>query len=109
MNCQLLLNQPLQGLGMQDAFIPGTANFSGMSGDPLVVSEVIQKSFVEANEQGTEAAAVTTIQMRASVMMRPLKPFEMVADRPFFFVISDKTTGTILFMGIVNDPTFAAP
>ena len=109
MNCQLLLNQPLQGLGMQEAFIPGTANFSGMSGDPLVVSEIVQKSFVEANEQGTEAAAVTTVQIRATVMMRPLKPFDMIVDRPFFFVISDKMSGTILFMGIVNDPTFAAP
>jgi serine protease inhibitor len=42
-------------------------------------------------------------------MARPLKPFEMVVDHPFFFVISDRPTGTILFMGIVNDPADAAP
>jgi serine protease inhibitor len=108
MSSLLPLKHPLQRLGMQDAFIPGAANFSGMSADPLFVSEVVQKSFVDVNEQGTEAAAVTIIQMRASVVMRPLEPFEMIVDHPFFFVISDKPTGTILFMGVVNDPTFRA-
>ncbi|HEX3628093.1 MAG TPA: serpin family protein [Verrucomicrobiae bacterium] len=105
MNSQLLLNQPLKALGMQDAFIPGTANFLNMSSDPLVVSEVLQKSFVDVNEQGTEAAAVTIVTVRATAVMRPLNPFEMIVDRPFFFVISDTSTGAILFMGIVNDPT----
>ena len=105
MNCRLLLTKPLQALGMQEAFVPGTANFSGMSGDPLYVSEILQKSFVDVNEQGTEAAAVTVVTIRATIAMRPLKPFEMIVDRPFFFVISDKPTGAILFMGIVNDPT----
>ncbi|HEV2453969.1 MAG TPA: serpin family protein [Verrucomicrobiae bacterium] len=105
LNFQALLNGPLQGLGMQDAFIPGSANFSGMSGDPLCVSEVLQKSYVNVDEQGTEAAAVTTVRIRATAMMRPLPPFEMIVDRPFFFVISDRFTGTILFMGVVSDPT----
>lgn len=105
MNSRLLLNKPLQALGMQEAFVPGTANFSGMSADPLVVSEVLQKSFVDVNEQGTEAAAVTVVTIRATIAMRPLAPFEIVVDRPFFFVISDKPTGAILFMGIVSDPT----
>jgi len=105
LNCSLLLNQPLQKLGMQQAFIPGEANFSGMSGDPLVVSEVLQKSFVDVNEQGTVAAAVTTVTVRATAVIRPLPPFEMIVDHPFFFVISDRPTGAILFMGIVNDPT----
>ncbi|MGH8022138.1 MAG: serpin family protein, partial [Limisphaerales bacterium] len=105
LNCQLLLNDPLERLGMTDAFIPGAANFSGMSADPLFVSEVLQKAFVAVNEQGTEAAAVTAVSVRATAMLRPLKPFEMVLDRPFVFMISDKPTGAILFMGIVNDPT----
>jgi serine protease inhibitor len=103
-SCSFLLNQPLQRLGMQGAFIPGTANFSGMSDDPVVVSEVLQKSYVDVNEQGTEAAAVTTVTVRATVVMRPLPPFEMVVDHPFFFVISDRPTGTILFMGVIKDP-----
>ena len=104
-----LLNKPLQQLGMQEAFIPGSANFSGMSGDALAVSEILQKSFVDVNEQGTEAAAVTTVTVQATAMMRPLPPFEMIVDHPFFFVISDRPTGAILFMGVVNDPTLAAP
>ena len=108
-NSSMLLNKPLQRLGMQEAFVPGTANFSGMSGDPVVVSEVLQKSYVDVNEQGTEAAAVTTVTVRATVMMRPLPPFEMIVDRPFFFVISDRPTGAILFMGVVNDPCEGRP
>lgn len=109
MHFQVLLNKPLQALGMQEAFVPGTANFSGMSGDPLFVSEVLQKSYVDVNEQGTEAAAVTTVVVGGAAVMRPVKPFEMIVDHPFFFVISDRPTGIILFMGIVNDPTVAAP
>ena len=105
MRFRALLNKPLQALGMREAFIPGTANFSGMSGDALFVSEVLQKSFVDVNEEGTEAAAVTTVTVGRSAIMEPVKPFEMIVDHPFFFVISDQTTGTILFMGIVNDPT----
>ncbi len=104
MRFQVLLNKPLQALGIRDAFIPGTANFSGMSGDALFVSEVLQKSFVDVNERGTEAAAVTTVVVGSAAVMQPLKPFEMIVDRPFLFVISDKATGIILFMGIVNDP-----
>jgi serine protease inhibitor len=108
-NCSFLLNTPLQRLGMQEAFVPGSANFSGMSGDPLVVSEVLQKSYVDVNEQGTEAAAVTTVTVRATVVMRPQPPFEMIVDHPFFFVISDRTTGAILFMGVINDPCEGGP
>jgi serpin B len=99
------LNGPLKALGMQQAFNPVTADFSALADEPLFVSLVKQKSFVDVNEQGTEAAAVTTVGMSSSVMMRPLPPFEMIVDRPFFFVIEDNSTGAILFMGIVNDPT----
>lgn len=109
LNSSLLLNRPLQALGMQEAFIPGSANFSSMAADSLFVSEVLQKSFVDVNEQGTEAAAVTTVTVRASAIMRPLPPFEMIVDHPFFFVISDRPTGAILFMGVVNDPTVSGP
>ena len=109
LNSSLLLSQPLKGLGVQQAFVPGSANLSGVSADPLFVSEVLQKSFVDVNEQGTEAAAVTTVTVRATAVIRPMPPFEMIVDRPFFFVISDKPTGAILFMGIIKDPSFAKP
>lgn len=105
MHFRALLNKPLEALGIREAFVPGTANFSDMSADALFVSEILQKSYVDVNEQGTEAAAVTTVTVGRSMAMRSPKPFEMIVDRPFFFVISDKPTDTILFMGIVNDPT----
>jgi serine protease inhibitor len=102
------LNEPLETLGMKRAFSIN-AEFSGMAEEPLSISEVEQKSFVEVNEEGTEAAAVTTVHMRASgIMMNPPKPFEMIVDRPFLFVISDNATDSILFIGVVNDPATAS-
>jgi serine protease inhibitor len=97
------LNQPLQALGMKRAFSTD-ADFSAMSDDKLLLSEVKQKSFVEVNEQGTEEAAATTATMRALAVMRPEAPFEMILDHPFFFMIGDETTHSILFMGIVANP-----
>lgn len=96
------LNDALQALGMGRAF--HDADFSGISDEPLVLSEVKQKSYIEVNEEGTEAAAVTTGIMTALAVQRPLKPFEMIVDRPFFFVIVDRQTQSILFMGVVYDP-----
>jgi serine protease inhibitor len=97
------LNQSLGALGMKQAFSP-QADFSAMADEPLFISQVKQKSFVAVDEEGTEAAAVTTVMMAGSIAMRPPKAFEMIADRPFFFVIADGQAGTILFMGLVNDP-----
>jgi len=97
------LNDPLKALGMRQAFA-GDADFSAMADEPLFVSEVKQKSFVEVNEEGTEAAAVTTVTMRATAVFRPEKPFEMIVDRPFLFVIGDDQTKYILFMGVIYDP-----
>ncbi len=96
------LNNPLQALGMGRAF--QDADFSAMSDEPLQISEVKQKSYIEVNEEGTEAAAVTVGIMQATAVLRPLEPFEMVVDRPFFFVIEDSQTQSILFMGVVYDP-----
>jgi serpin B len=98
------LNQPLEALGMKSAFA-ANADFSGIANEPLYISQVKQKSYVDVNEKGTEAAAVTTITVMALAMREPPKErFTMVLDRPFFFVISDMNTGSILFMGVVNDP-----
>ena len=101
-NTTSTLNDPLQALGIKRAFHGG--DFSAMSDEPLEVSEVKQKSYVEVNEEGTEAAAVTVGIMRATAVLRPQKPFEMIVDRPFFFVIEDSQTQSILFMGVVCDP-----
>ncbi len=97
------LNDPLKALGMRHAF--EDADFSAMTGERLFVSQVKQKSFVEVNEEGTEAAAVTGVHVTALAAIRELeKPFEMIVDRPFFFVIGDDQTQSILFMGLVYDP-----
>jgi len=98
----VILNDPLKALGMKRAF--DDADFSAMADEPLFVSEVKQKSFVEVNEEGTEAAAVTTVHMKSSAIRKPMEFFKMIVDRPFFFVIGDDSTKSILFMGVVYDP-----
>ena len=93
---EIRLNDALEALGMGIAF-GGGANFSGM-GPSLFISEVRHKTFVEVNEEGTEAAAVTAV-----VGVKSLPPAFRV-DRPFFFAIYDAETETILFMGTVTEP-----
>jgi len=66
---------------------------------------VKHKTFVEVNEEGTEAAAVTSVEVRTtSGRSSEELPFRMVVDRPFFFTISDRQTGTIIFMGAIKNP-----
>jgi len=107
MNYGLSLNEPLEALGMKLAFVHGISNFLGIADDPeLAIKEVNQKSFVAVDEEGTEAAAVTTVIMTdAALPLAPPKQFEMIVDRPFLFVIADSQTQTILFIGIVNNPS----
>ncbi|MBS3942620.1 MAG: serpin family protein [Dethiobacter sp.] len=98
------LKQTLKALGMEVAFDETAADFSGMLPIPptLYISDVQHKTFVEVNEKGTEAAAVTSVEMRVTSMP---ELFTMIIDRPFFFAIADNQTGTILFMGSVSDPS----
>ncbi len=100
---EVSLNDALKALGMGIAFEEGAADFSGMRPTPpdLFISEVKHKTFVEVNEEGTEAAAVTSIEVGTTAMP---ETFYMVLDRPFFFAIADDITGTILFMGSVLEP-----
>ncbi|MFN2199277.1 MAG: serpin family protein [Anaerolineales bacterium] len=93
----------LQALGMVDAF-GGQADFSGMDGQKdLFIGDVVHKAFVEVNEQGTEAAAATGVQMKFLSSSSP--SFEVRIDHPFVYLIYDRKSGTILFMGRVLDPT----
>lgn len=95
------MNDTLGRLGMEIAFSPFAADFSEMSPAQLFIGFVRQKTFVEVDEQGTEAAAVTVVGVQlTSAPSYPVLEF----DRPFFFVIQDNATGTILFMGQVTDP-----
>jgi len=97
------LNKPLNGLGMKKAFRPHAAEFFGISSTPLYIDLVKHKTFVEVNEEGTEAAGVTGVTMRATSVQIPEKTFEMILDRPFLFLIEDAPTREILFAGILND------
>jgi len=97
------LTDYLTTLGMQDMFTGGVADFSGIDGTKqLYVSSVVQKAFIEVNEEGSEAAAATG----AVVMMRsmPAPPEQFVADHPFLFYLRDTTTGMLLFQGRVVNP-----
>jgi len=101
------LNEALQALGMTEAFDSSRADFSQMAkvkpGD-LFISEVKQKSWCEVNEEGTVAAAVTSVGMATTSVQRPREKFVMKVDRPFFFAIRDNLTGVVLFMGSVRNP-----
>ena len=87
----------LQNMGINLAFTP-KADFSGISDTPLMVSQVIQKAFVDVNEKGTEAAAVTFIGVKMT-SAGPDRTIHFRADRPFLFAIRETSTGAILFLG----------
>jgi serine protease inhibitor len=98
------LNDSLKALGMADAFTR-QADFSAMSTNQLLITDVTHKTILEVDETGTEAAAVTSIEMVAtSAQILPEKPFNLVVDRPFFVAIVDQQTGLPLFMGQISDP-----
>lgn len=93
------LNQAMKSLGMEKAFDPSAADFSGITGNrDLFISKAVHKSFINVDEKGTEAAAATGLVMNLTSVMEQVI-YEFVADHPFFFLIADKETGTILFMG----------
>ena len=95
----------LKDLGMPTAFT-GNADFSGMTGyKDLYISSVIHQAYIKVNEQGTEAAAATAVVMASSSAGPGMGPPVFNADHPFIFIIQEKDTGNILFMGRVNDPT----
>jgi serpin B len=100
------LNASLKALGMAIAFDAGRADFTGMleSRGNAYLNEVKHKTFVEVNEEGTEAAAVTSAEMRVTSARIEPQRFSMVVNRPFFVVIRDNATGTNLFMGSIGDP-----
>lgn len=98
------LNDMLKSLGMVDAFNPTKADFSSMSSHlSLYISRVLQKARIKVEEKGTEAAAVTVIDMKVtSALPSPSEPPTFYATRPFLYAISEISTGAILFMGQYN-------
>lgn len=103
LECGLHLIPALAALGMPRAFKRG-ADFSGMSplGNELFINSVLHKTFVEVNEEGTEAAAVTAVG--ATIVSVPPPPIPFKVDRPFFCAIRDDESGAILFMGSILEP-----
>jgi serpin B len=94
------LSETLAAMGMPLAF-SRAADFSGMDGSrELYIGAVAHKAFVEVNEEGTEAAAATAVAMKCYGM-----PPQFIANHPFLFVIREDSTGTILFMGRMMDPS----
>lgn len=96
------LNDQLKSMGMLDAFNPDLADLSGISDASIFVSFVKQNTFVEVDEKGTEAAAVTTIGIELTSM--PPQPQVFAIDKPFVFAIRERTTNTLLFIGQVINP-----
>ncbi|XP_005081504.1 serpin B4 [Mesocricetus auratus] len=96
------LPAPLEHMGMVDAFIPQKADFSGISGSQgLVVSNILHKSFIEVNEEGTEAAGATGVEVSVTSISIP----EVVTcDHPFLFYINYKKNNSILFLGRLSSP-----
>ncbi|VVC02103.1 Serpin (serine protease inhibitor) [uncultured archaeon] len=96
-----MMADDLKVMGMPTAFNPDAADFSGMDGTrDLFISQVIHQAYVDVSENGTEAAAATAVIMAATGMPVPQPaPPVFRADHPFIFLIEDKGTGTILFMG----------
>jgi serine protease inhibitor len=106
------LNEPLQTLGMTRAFHPDGAQLTGMfSSAPgqtragrFFISSVLQSTYWKVDEEGSEAAAVTTTGIRAAAVAHSEQPFQMIVDRPFFCAIEDRRSGALLFVGAIHDP-----
>ena len=95
-------------LGIKDAFVPGVADFGEMvptSSKDIYIGDVKHKTYIDVSERGTEAAAVTSIEMEVtSVPSQPEEIYQMDVNRPFFFTIEDTQTNIYMFMGAISDP-----
>ena len=99
-----LLNDPLKELGLGIAF-SGNADFSNITpGGGIFISRVIHQTFIDVNEEGTEAAAATIVEMRELSAGGGPIPFR--ADKPFLYVIRENSTGALVFMGKVGKPEY---
>ncbi len=95
----------LSALGMGIAFEPDLADFTRINSDGgLYISNVKHKTYIETNEEGTEAAAVTSVEISYTTVGPDPQPIYFTVDRPFVYLITEKSTGTILFIGSVVNP-----
>ena len=106
---EMTLNDILATMGMPSAFNPNAADFSGITGGKdLFIGFVKHKTYIDVNENGTEAAAVTAVGMYTTSMPSDIpKKIYFTVDRPFLFVITEKSTGAILFIGEIRAPEYS--
>lgn len=100
----LKLKNDLINLGITDAFDGALADFSNISDTGLYVSDALHKANIDFTEKGIKAAAVTVIYMTDGIALVEDKPIEINIDKPFLYVIRDKNTGEIWFVGTVYEP-----
>lgn len=106
MEYDITLNEVLKALGMGIAFDPMKADFTRMySPGGIFISFVRHKTFVQVDEEGTEAAAVTAVGVRAT-SVGDSGPILVRVDRPFLFAIRERQSGTLLFVGKIVEPSF---
>ena len=103
------LRPPLTDLDMGIVFDSTRADFGGLvvprpDRPPLYISEADQHVFLDVDEQGTVAAAVTSISLQLRGITVPPPPIKFYVDRPFFFALRDERTGTMLFVGYIANP-----
>jgi serpin B len=103
-----LLKEVLKDMGMEVAFDPDRADFSGMAELPpqIWIGRVIHKTFLEIDEEGTEAAAATVVEMLEKSAAPGSESPTMRIDRPYIFAIRENHSGTILFVGKIVDPVW---
>ncbi|HQN73784.1 MAG TPA: serpin family protein, partial [bacterium] len=94
------LVEVFQTLGMEKAFVAGGFLNLADQGDKLYISDIIHNAVIEVSEEGTEAAAATVVEFGES-----MGSFVLAFDKPFVYIIRDDRSGTILFIGKVEDPT----
>lgn len=110
MNSTYDLIHPLQGIGITNAFDANKADFAPILQNPatqggLYISAAVQKAMIDVDEKGTVAAAATAVVMEfKSAIVAPHPVLKFTADKPFVFVLYDKNSGMILFMGKVLNP-----
>ena len=103
---KLQLNEVLNEMGMIKAFLPGHADFTGINkGGNLFIGSVIHKTYIDVNENGTEAAAVTAVLLLTGGSGPDPRKYFYV-NCPFLFAITEKTTGAILFIGEITNPEY---
>ena len=113
LEAQFRLATTLGNMGMPNAFDVEHANFSGVNGkscppvadECILISDILHKAFVEVDESGTEAAAATAVifERALEAAAEPPRPIEVRVDRPFIFLILDRSTNTVLFVGRIEE------